>query len=100
MNQKGFCFIGIGLVRLELIQVLPGLLWWMSFALNFLMIDQPSPTSSTGQAKTIVSKLSFGVKSGSTAANPCHTKNLRQQFEKDIGETHASGRKSAVNYRS
>jgi hypothetical protein len=97
MNQKGFCFIGIGLVRLELIQVLPGLLWWMSFALNFLMIDQPSLTSSAGQAKTIVSKLSFGVKSGSTAAHLCHTKNLRQQFEKDIGETHGSGRKSGVN---
>jgi hypothetical protein len=80
MNQKGFCFIGIGLVRLELIQVLPGLLWWMSFALNFLMIDQPSLTSSAGQAKTIVSKLSFGVKSGSTAAHFCHSKKILEKL--------------------
>jgi hypothetical protein len=35
VNQKGFCFIGVGFAQTAINSGITGLFWWTSLALNF-----------------------------------------------------------------
>jgi hypothetical protein len=62
VNQKGFCFIGIGLVRLELIRYYRGAALADEFRLEFLD-DRPTFPDIFGRtSKNDCLEVSFGAK--------------------------------------
>ena len=80
---KGFCCIGIGFGQTEINSGTTGATLVDEFRLE-LLDDRPT-------------FLDIFGRTSKNAVTRCHTQNLWQQFERDIGETHASGRKSTAN---